>query len=186
MKKNDAKLEAVLTRLKKIEKESFCKEDSMVATLPKEIAKVVNRVVVAEVERAVPRPPPQAAAAAGKKKGAGAGAKGAVSASAGGGDTEKVIVGYLIYSNNLKSDGCSKILKVAVEPASRRMGVASALMAAALELSKAERSPAMQLHVALTREPAYQLYLKHGFAVVSTYSDYYAPGRDAFLMERKL
>eukprot|EP01061_Rhynchopus_euleeides_P024251 TRINITY_DN39134_c0_g1_i1.p1 TRINITY_DN39134_c0_g1~~TRINITY_DN39134_c0_g1_i1.p1 ORF type:complete len:206 (+),score=49.97 TRINITY_DN39134_c0_g1_i1:38-655(+) len=150
-------MDAILARLKNIEKQSFNKEDSMVATLHKEVAKVSNRLVIAE--RAVP---------------------------AGSVQSPDGIVGYLIYSNNLKQEGCSRVLKIAVEKASRRQGVGSLLLQEACALSRAEHSPAMQLHVALSRGPAFELYRKHGFAVLSTLPDYYAPGRDAHLMEKPL
>ena len=152
--KQDKKgLEALLTRLRSIEKQSFNKEDSMVGTLHKEVVKAANRVVLAE--------------------------------DPGCGGVEGV-VGYLIYSNNLKQEGCSRILKVAVAKASRNQGAGAALISAACDLSRAERSPAMQLHVALSRTPAHRLYLRHGFVVLSHLPDYYAEGRDAYLMEKRL
>ncbi|KAJ9447237.1 hypothetical protein DIPPA_04126 [Diplonema papillatum] len=120
-KKDKGAWEAILARLKSIEKQSFNKEDSMIDTLHKEAAKVSNRVLVAE-------------ATTRSRRFAGEG-----------------IVGYLIYSNNLKQEGCSRILKVAVAKANRRQGVGRALLTAACRLSKAERSPSMQLHIALAR-----------------------------------
>ncbi len=74
------------------------------------------------------------------------------------------------------------VLLVAVAPARRRRGGASALVAAALERARKERLVAVHLEVRASNEPALVLYRRHGFLAVGRRPRYYEGREDAVLM----
>ena len=78
-----------------------------------------------------------------------------------------------------------ELLQIAVDKASRRLGVADSLMAAALEFSQETSMGTIFLEVRKTNETAVGLYKKHGFKSVRTRKDYYSdPVEDAVVMKR--
>ncbi len=86
--------------------------------------------------------------------------------------------------------GECEILTLAVLPAERRRGVATALLASALREAAARGSGAIFLEVAADNHAACALYERHGFAVVSRRAAYYrresGGDRDALVMRRAL
>lgn len=80
-----------------------------------------------------------------------------------------------------------EILDLAVEPASRRRGVGSALVDAALEHGRKAGAASVFLEVRESNERARRFYQKHGFAVSGRRPRYYRePGEDALVMSRSL
>lgn len=86
--------------------------------------------------------------------------------------------------------GECEILTLAVLPAERRRGVATALLRAALAEATARGSGAIFLEVAADNHAARALYERQGFAVVGRRAAYYrhesGGDRDALVMRRAL
>jgi ribosomal-protein-alanine N-acetyltransferase len=71
----------------------------------------------------------------------------------------------------------SEVLTLAVRPAARRRGIASALLIEAAKLAEERGAKAMFLEVGAANSPAIALYKRHGFAQVGCRKAYYAaPG----------
>ena len=86
--------------------------------------------------------------------------------------------------------GECEILTLAVLPAERRQGVATALLGTALAEATARGSGAIFLEVAADNHAARALYERQGFAVVGRRASYYrhesSGDRDALVMRRAL
>lgn len=82
--------------------------------------------------------------------------------------------------------GEAELLRVAVSPAARRRGLASALLAAGLERLRAEGAAACLLEVAAGNEAAIALYRRLGFRTEGRRPRYYPSGADALLMRLDL
>ena len=73
--------------------------------------------------------------------------------------------------------GEAEILTLAVEPAARRRGIGSALVAASCRHAQERGAGAMFLEVSQTNEAARSLYARHGFREVGRRKGYYrSPG----------
>ena len=71
----------------------------------------------------------------------------------------------------------SEVLTLAVRPAARRRGIASALLIEAAKQAEEQGARAIFLEVGATNSPAIALYKRHGFAQVGCRKAYYtAPG----------
>lgn len=70
--------------------------------------------------------------------------------------------------------GESELLTLAVEPAARRRGIATALLQAAAEVAVKAPAASMFLEVAVGNNPAIALYKQHGFVEVGRRKAYYA------------
>lgn len=92
-------------------------------------------------------------------------------------EVEDKVTGYIIFTN---VKGTGRILKIAVHSDYRRRGIGESLVS---ECLKRLGSMKVELHVALSREDAFRLYLKMGFTVVKKIDAYYG-NRPAYLMER--
>jgi [ribosomal protein S18]-alanine N-acetyltransferase len=91
------------------------------------------------------------------------------------------LVGYLICS---RYDTVWHVMNVAVDPAERRTGVATALMAELLERVE-EPEARFTLEVRPSNRPAIALYERFGFRVAGTRRRYYQDnGEDALIMWR--
>jgi ribosomal-protein-alanine N-acetyltransferase len=75
------------------------------------------------------------------------------------------------------------LTRIAVQPAERRAGVATALLAALVEDAAGQGARRMMLEVDETNEAALGLYRSIGFEVVARRRDYYGRGLDAVVME---
>ena len=94
------------------------------------------------------------------------------------------ILGFAILR---RAAGECELLQIAVSSASRRLGAADALMAAAIRWSKENALGSIYLEVRRSNEAAAALYKKHGFKQVSTRKAYYdAPVEDAAIMRKDL
>jgi ribosomal-protein-alanine N-acetyltransferase len=78
------------------------------------------------------------------------------------------------------------IVTLDVEEAWRRRGIGSRLLADTHERLAALGATTVFLHVAVERDDAQRLYRRHGYSTIARLNDYYALGRDAFVMTRTL
>lgn len=79
------------------------------------------------------------------------------------------------------------ILNIAVDPDDQRGGLGTVLLAAALDLARAEDRREITLEVRESNAPARAFYEHHGFEVVGRRPAYYADnGEDAIIMTRVL
>ncbi len=94
-------------------------------------------------------------------------------------DTESKPAGFVL--GRVAADE-AEILTLAVSPAHRRQGVASALCAHLLTALRARGAAALFLEVSNTQAPALALYAGLGFTRVGLRPRYYDDGSDALLM----
>lgn len=98
-------------------------------------------------------------------------------------DTDGAIIGYLCRW--LVADECH-ILSLAVAPACRRAGIAEILMDEAVSEAKRKGATIITLEVRRSNLAARNLYRKLNFAERRVRKNYYGPGEDAIIMERRL
>jgi ribosomal-protein-alanine N-acetyltransferase len=92
-------------------------------------------------------------------------------------------IGYIVGAIE---DNQGIVISLAVHPANRQSGVASALLKD-LQASLVETgATAIKLHVRTTNQAAMRLYTKLGFAVEETIHNYYPDGASAFRMTQSL
>lgn len=78
------------------------------------------------------------------------------------------------------------ISNIAVDPDSRRLGIAGALLSALIDFGRAGGLSFLTLEVRENNGPAIALYSKYGFKVVGRRKNYYKnPREDALLMTHK-
>src|SRR5262245_28392517 len=82
--------------------------------------------------------------------------------------------------------GEAELVSVAVDPAARREGIASAMLESLLRRLKRSGFSRLRLMVRVTNWRAIRFYSKYGFAKLRLVHDYYEDGRDAWQMERRL
>ena len=80
----------------------------------------------------------------------------------------------------------AEVLTLAVEPCSRRRGVARTLLRAAITEARARGAAALFLEVATTNLAARSLYRQAGMGEVGQRRRYYADGSDAIVLRVKL
>lgn len=81
----------------------------------------------------------------------------------------------------------AEILNLAVHPANRRAGTATALLNAALENFRTRNASRLFLEVRESNAPAIAFYQKHAFRQVGRRPNYYRqPDEAALILERKL
>ena len=78
------------------------------------------------------------------------------------------------------------VVSLAVMPQTRRKGVASALLNAAMTGMCEYKAKQIYLEVRVTNEAGVNLYKKLGLDVIRTISGYYSDGEDAYVMSKKL
>lgn len=98
-------------------------------------------------------------------------------------DRDAVVVGYVDVG--VVAD-VADLHRVAVVPDRRRQGVAAALLDAGLSAARERGAERMLLEVADDNVAALALYASHGFVRLSRRRGYYAGGRDALVLERRL
>jgi ribosomal-protein-alanine N-acetyltransferase len=104
------------------------------------------------------------------------------------------ISGYIMcrIEVGLSSFGLSGLLKkghvvsIAVLPQSRRKGIATALMNAAIDGMRYYKVKQCYLEVRVTNGAGVDLYKKLGFEISRTIDGYYSDGEDAYVMSKKL
>ncbi len=78
------------------------------------------------------------------------------------------------------------VVSIAVMPQTRRKGVASALLNAAMAGMCDYKAKQIYLEVRVTNEAGVNLYKKMSLDVIRTISGYYSDGEDAYVMSKKL
>jgi ribosomal-protein-alanine N-acetyltransferase len=104
------------------------------------------------------------------------------------------IVGYIMsrIEVGLSSFGLGGLVRkghvvsIAVLPERRRKGIATALLAEAMEGMRHYKAKQCYLEVRVTNEGGIALYKKMGFEVTRTIGGYYSDGEDAHVMNKKL
>jgi ribosomal-protein-alanine N-acetyltransferase len=91
------------------------------------------------------------------------------------------LLGFVVLLVPPVEEGPVDLLRIAVDPAYRRTGLARQLLAAALEQLPART---VLLEVAAGNEAAAGLYAGFGFAEISRRRGYYTGGEDAVIMQR--
>ncbi|WP_417486627.1 GNAT family N-acetyltransferase [Maricaulis sp.] len=93
--------------------------------------------------------------------------------------------GYLALSFRTGSR-VARIYSVAVDPASRRQGLAEALLEAAVELATARNCHVLRLEVRASNGAARKLYDRYGFRLHDTRIAYYEDGETGLVLEALL
>jgi ribosomal-protein-alanine N-acetyltransferase len=94
------------------------------------------------------------------------------------------VVGFICF--RVMSDE-AEVLNLAVDHSTRRQGVASRLIEAALSEARQQGARRISLEVRHTNEAAISFYRHHGFVVASERRGYYAhPPADALVLAREL
>lgn len=80
-----------------------------------------------------------------------------------------------------------QVMNIAVQPDKRGQGYGERIVRAMLDMAKGEGCETMLLEVRVTNTPAFTLYTKLGFSILSIRKDYYTePVEDAYVMECNL
>jgi ribosomal-protein-alanine N-acetyltransferase len=93
------------------------------------------------------------------------------------------ICGYILTCTRANS-ASAEVISLAVDPAAREKGAASALMASTLRRLRRRAIPRLILMVKVTNKPARRFYEKWNFTKVRLVRRYYEDGRDGVLMSR--
>jgi [ribosomal protein S18]-alanine N-acetyltransferase len=97
------------------------------------------------------------------------------------------VFGYMITCIRGGRRGtAAELVSIAVDPASRQGGAASALLDSTLRRLRRRGATRLHLVVRVTNEPAQALYEKYGFRRVRVLRGYYEDGGDGILMTRPL
>ena len=78
------------------------------------------------------------------------------------------------------------VITIDVLSRARRLGVGTALMAAAEKRALDRSCTVMHLEAAVENESALAFYARHGYTIMRTVPDYYAPGAHAYTMTKPL
>jgi len=79
----------------------------------------------------------------------------------------------------------SDVQTIAVTPRAQRRGIGRTLMEHLMDCAREEEARSMMLEVRSDNLPAIDLYQRLGFEQISIRRDYYAPGVDARIMQRR-
>jgi len=79
----------------------------------------------------------------------------------------------------------SDVQTIAVAPRAQRRGIGRTLMEHLMDCAREEEARSMMLEVRSDNLPAIDLYQRLGFEQISIRRDYYAPGVDARIMQRR-
>ena len=109
-------------------------------------------------------------------------------------EEEGKIVGYIMCRvevglSNFGLGGLVRkghVVSIAVMPQSRRKGVASALIKAAMEGMVNYKAKQIYLEVRVTNQAGVNLYKKLAMDITRTIPGYYSDGEDAYVMSKKL
>ena len=105
-----------------------------------------------------------------------------------------VVIGYIMSRievglSNFSLGGLIRkghVVSIAVMPQSRRKGIATALIKAAMTGMSYYKAKQIYLEVRVTNAGAIDLYKKLGLEITRTIQGYYSDGEDAYVMSKKL
>ncbi len=93
------------------------------------------------------------------------------------------VIGYIVFYIFC---GEGQIMNIAVASEYRRRGVATYLLASALEIAQKNRGREIFLEVAVNNTAARGLYKQFGFEVYGTRKRYYHNGEDAYILRKEI
>jgi ribosomal-protein-alanine N-acetyltransferase len=94
---------------------------------------------------------------------------------------------YMVTATPLaRATPCAELVSVAVHPAYRGQGIASALMRSTLRRLRLRRIGRLSLAVRVSNWQAQALYAKFGFAKLRRVRRYYEDGEDALVLRKPL
>ncbi|HET7174251.1 MAG TPA: ribosomal protein S18-alanine N-acetyltransferase [Nocardioidaceae bacterium] len=93
------------------------------------------------------------------------------------------VVGYAVL---LESGDNADVARIGVSRSHQRRGLATALLASAIEQARAAGSRRLLLEVAADNAAALSLYARHGFTEIARRPRYYSGDVDAVVMQRLL
>lgn len=96
------------------------------------------------------------------------------------------MAGFLIAEGNGRGKKPAHVITIDVDPAERRSGVATRLMAAAEDRYREAGCAALSLEVAVDNLGAQAFYTRRGFNVIGRRAGYYNGVLDAFTMSKLL
>lgn len=83
-------------------------------------------------------------------------------------------------------DDVADLNRIVVAPKQRRLGLARVMLVEGLQWAIREGARRMLLEVEHTNAAAISLYRGYGFRQIAARPDYYGPGADALILERRL
>jgi [ribosomal protein S18]-alanine N-acetyltransferase len=102
-------------------------------------------------------------------------------------ERRRSICGYILSCiRGRAASPAAELVSLAVEPAARRKGAASVLLAATLRRLRRRAVHRLNLMVKVTNRPAITFYEGQGFTTIRRVPRYYEDSADAFLMSRDL
>ena len=90
------------------------------------------------------------------------------------------------YVVTMVAGDLADLLRIGVDPAHRRRGLAAELLAAAIEHARAAGAVRMLLEVSDANESGLSFYTAQGFKRIDTRQGYYGDGSDALVLSRPL
>lgn len=96
---------------------------------------------------------------------------------------KKGVVGVACFQH---ADEVVDLHRIVVAPEQRRLGLARVMLIAGLQWAIEEKATRMLLEVDHRNDPAIALYRGYGFRQVAKRANYYGPGADALILERRL
>jgi len=94
------------------------------------------------------------------------------------------VLGYVITHVSGQRPGLAELVSIAVDPAARGRGVASALLESSLRRLRRRRVTRYTLAVRECNRPARAFYAKYGFQKLRKLPGYYEDGEDGLLLRR--
>ena|SRR5579883_1629124 len=95
------------------------------------------------------------------------------------------ICGYVVTCTR-GAGSSAELISIAVDPAAREKGAASALIASTIRRLRRRRIRRLTLTVKLTNRPARRFYEKWGFRKIKLVPEYYEDGMDGIRMDREI
>ena len=103
-------------------------------------------------------------------------------------ESDSTIAGYICYGPTPLTEGTWDIYWMAVVPEKQGQGIGSALMTFAEDQIKKARGRLAIIET--SSKPEYEktrrFYLSHGYEVVCRIPDFYAPGNDKLILQKRL
>lgn len=103
-------------------------------------------------------------------------------------EVDKIVAGYICYGPTPLTEGTWDIYWIAVAPEKQSQGIGSALMQSAE--GKIKEAQGRLVIIETSSTPGYEktrrFYLGHGYELIARLPDFYAPGDDKLLLQKRL